>query len=108
MQAMIAEKALMKSSPLASSANVSTTTVHEVQHHEREHREDDLVLRRPGPPIFTGRTACGCTSSISSRPACRNSTSVRNILMPPPVEPVFAQKQDSIRIHIGTNTGQTA
>ena len=41
----------------------------------------------------TGMTALGCTSSLSSRRACRTSSSVRNILMPPPVDPVLQVMQ---------------
>ena len=58
------------------------------------------------PPMRTGAMALGCTSSFSSRPACRASSSVRNILMPPPVEPVLHTMQDKNNIQMGANTGQ--
>ncbi len=90
MQAMTAENELMKSSPLASSMNVSVTTVPKYSTTNASTAKT-ILLATTWPPIFTGVTAAGWTSRNSSRCACRNSTSVRNILMPPPVEPVFAQ-----------------
>ena len=58
------------------------------------------------PPIRTGITADGCTSSFISRTACRASSSVRNILMPPPVEPVLQTIELRNSIQTGVNTGQ--
>ena len=46
------------------------------------------------PPMRTGAIAAGWMSSFSSRPVWRASSSVRNILMPPPVEPVLHTMQD--------------
>src|SRR6185312_4527024 len=57
------------------------------------------------PPIRTGHSAFGCTSSLSSRPACRASSNVRNILMPPPVEPVLQTMHVRKSIQIGAKTG---
>ncbi len=57
------------------------------------------------PPTRTGAMALGCTRSFSSRPAWRASTSVRNILMPPPVEPVLQTMPDRNSIQMGANTG---
>src|SRR6185312_10062990 len=57
------------------------------------------------PPIRTGATALGCTSSFISRVACLASSRVRNILMPPPVEPVLQTMQDRNSIQVGANTG---
>jgi len=58
------------------------------------------------PPMRTGITADGCTSSFISRCAWRASSRVRNILMPPPVEPVLHTTELRNSIHIGANTGQ--
>ena len=90
MHAITAENELMKSSPLASSMNVSVTTVAKYST-TKASTANTILLATTCPPILTGVTAAGWTSRNNSRWACRNRTSVRNILMPPPVEPVFAQ-----------------
>ena len=58
------------------------------------------------PPMRTGAMADGWMSSFISRPVWRTSSSVRNILMPPPVEPVLHTRHDRNSIHHGANTGQ--
>jgi len=55
-----------------------------------------------------GITALGCTSSLSSRRACRTSSSMRNILIPPPVEPVLLVMQLRNSNHTGMNAGQVS
>jgi hypothetical protein len=47
----------------------------------------------------------GCTSCVSSRCACWASTSVRIILMPPPVDPELATMQLRNIIYIGAKIG---
>ena len=58
------------------------------------------------PPTRTGATALGCTRRRNSRSAWRDSTRVRNILMPPPIEPVLQRMQERNSIQMGANTGQ--
>jgi len=62
----------------------------EVDTTKASNREHDPVLHDLAP-TRTGSHGLRVHENCSSRPACWNSTSVRNILMPPPVEPVFAQ-----------------
>ena len=59
------------------------------------------------PAIFSGATADGCTSTNISRKNCLIMISERNILMPPPVEPVHDTTQLRNRIHIEANTGHS-
>jgi hypothetical protein len=49
--------------------------------------------------------AAGWMRSFISRPAWRASSSVRNIFMPPPVEPVLQTMHDRNSIQYGANTG---
>jgi hypothetical protein len=64
-----------------------------------------ISLRITCPPIRSGSTALGCSTRRISRPDCRTSTSVRIILMPPPVDPAAGTRHDSSSIHIGTKIG---
>src|SRR5450755_4367448 len=105
MQAITAPKDESKSRPVRRSAKVSDATV--MKYRKMNARIEAATRSGTGlPPTHTGATALGCTSKVSSRIACRDSTSVRNILMPPPIEPVLQRMQDRNNIQIGANTGQ--
>src|SRR5271154_1734858 len=107
MQATTAEKAVTKSSPDISITNVSATMVMKYKKMNAS-TENTMRLGSTCPPMRSGVTACGCTSTNISRSDCLISTSVRYILMPPPVEPVLAHRQLRNSIHIGAKTGHNA
>ena len=60
------------------------------------------------PPITTGATTLGCTMRTSSRCDCLSSSSMRTILMPPPVEPAQVAKHPSRIINSGAKIGHWA
>ena len=57
------------------------------------------------PPIRNGTTAVGCTSTVISRCDCLTRINERNILMPPPVEPLLTVIQLKKSIQTGANAG---
>ncbi|MNS98183.1 hypothetical protein D3C72_1325410 [compost metagenome] len=57
------------------------------------------------PPMVTGCTALGCTRRRISRRVCLSSSSMRIILMPPPVEPALVATPDSSSIRTGAKGG---
>src|ERR1700689_609793 len=105
MQATTAENAYMKSRPEISSANTSTTMVMKYKNMNAS-TAYTTPFGTTWPATFNGATACGCTSVNISRSDCFIRISERNILMPPPVEPVLAHRLLRNSIHIGANTGQ--
>src|ERR1700722_8791665 len=105
MQAMMAPKDESKSSPERSSANVRAATV--MKYRKMKARIEAATRSGTGlAPTRTGGTALGGTSRRNSRSAWRDSTRVRNILMPPPIEPVLQRMQERNSIQMGANTGQ--
>src|SRR5579859_876684 len=100
MQAMIDESEVKKSSPLASCTKISVTMLMKYKNTNAKTAKTTRFAMTV-PPTLRGRTMLGCTSMLSSRCACLASTSVRIILMPPPVEPELAAMQLKNIIHMG-------
>jgi len=105
MQAMTAENALTKSSPLASRTSVITTMV-AMYIMTNAWIANTIWLGTAWAPILTGRRAAGCIWCSSSRTPWRNISTVRIIFSPPPVEPELAVTQLKSSIHIGAKIGQ--
>src|SRR6516165_1184841 len=96
MEATTALKESSKSMPVSSIAKVSSATVMKYTK-----MKASTALPTPSgigrPPMRSGATAAGWIRSFISRPAWRASSSVRNILMPPPVLPVGRERQPAQR-----------
>src|SRR5665213_3346852 len=107
MQATMAENDEVRSRPEINSAKVNAAIVVKYKN-MKANTEYTAALGTTWPEIFSGDTACGCTSVNISRNGCLIRISERNILMPPPVEPVLAHRLLRNSIHIGANIGQLA
>ena len=93
MEATTALKESSKSIPVRSMAKVRSATV--MKYTKMKASTEDPTPSGIGrPPMRSGAMAAGWMSSFISRPAWRASSSVRNILMPPPVEPVLHTMQE--------------
>ena len=78
---------------------------HEVEKNEPEHRLGDAIGNRPAADAHRrDRAGVHQQLHLAAPPACASSR-VRNILMPPPVEPVLQTMQDRNSIQVGANTG---
>ena len=104
MQAITALSAVIGSNPENNKENVKTTI--EMKYKKINAKTEKMILFGIGMwPMRIGFIACGWRTLNISRPACFHSNKVRNILMPPPVEPVQAVMQLKYNIHQGTKAG---